>query len=128
MNISASKRDHLPPTDKRRGTYVQRRVQCEAQSFGRHECSKKGHHLDSVVKYPSILRPSRLASYTHTFVLPTVDDHGEMRIDAQNWAAAAIESKSDEKEISRAIKVCTVSTTEVSQSSLTTAVDASGSG
>lgn len=35
----------------------------------------------------------------------TVDDHGEMRVDAQNWAAAAIESKSDEKEISRAIKV-----------------------
>ncbi|CAM9190282.1 unnamed protein product [Ectocarpus sp. 8 AP-2014] len=33
-----------------------------------------------------------------------MDDHGEMRVDAQNWAAAAIESKSDEKEISRAIK------------------------
>lgn len=34
-----------------------------------------------------------------------MDDHGEMRVDAQNWAAAAIETKSDEKEISRAIKV-----------------------
>lgn len=34
-----------------------------------------------------------------------VDDHGEMRVDAQSWAAAAIETKSDEKEISRAIKV-----------------------
>ena len=35
-----------------------------------------------------------------------VDDHGEMRVDAQSWAAAAIETKSDEKEISRTIKVC----------------------
>lgn len=41
----------------------------------------------------------------HHTPLLTVDDHGEMRVDAQNWAAAAIESKSDEKEISRAIKV-----------------------
>lgn len=39
-------------------------------------------------------------------LLLLVDDHGEMRVDAQNWAAAAIESKKDEKEISRAIKVC----------------------
>lgn len=34
-----------------------------------------------------------------------MDDHGEMRVDAQNWAAAAIETKKDEKEISRAVKV-----------------------
>lgn len=39
---------------------------------------------------------------------PTVDDHGEMRVDAQSWAAMAIETKSDEKEISRSIKVCRI--------------------
>lgn len=43
---------------------------------------------------------------THPPFVLAVDDHGEMRVDAQSWAAAAIETKSDEKEISRAIKVC----------------------
>lgn len=38
-------------------------------------------------------------------ICTVVDDHGEMRADAQHFAAAAIETKSDEKEISRAIKV-----------------------
>lgn len=47
--------------------------------------------------------------YMHVRVRTTpplaVDDHGEMRVDAQNWAAVAIETKSDEREISRSIKV-----------------------
>ena len=40
----------------------------------------------------------------------TVDDLGEMRADAQSWAAAAIETQSMEKAISKDIKVGSLST------------------